>query len=297
MDFFNFDFFDSLPPAVKYLSTSGIILTVATLISSGLRKLMNRFIKKKAYAIHVDPTSYNFFKNASSSLIFLIALIFIFNTIPQLKHLGTTLLAGAGILAAAVGFASQAAFSNIVGGIFIILSRPFRVGDTISINTNLIGQVEDITLRHTVIRDIENRRIIIPNSTMNNSTIINSSIVHEYVRQQIDIGISYDSNIDKAIRLIQEEAEKLPLFIDGRTQEEITSNMDKVVVRVTELGDFAVNLRAYVWGQGHLKAFELQCDLLKAIKIRFDKEGIEIPFPYRTLVFKKDIENIPSESE
>lgn len=289
MDAIGLGIIDTLPPIVKHLSLTVIILTIATVISSGLRKLMNRFIKRKAYAIHVDPTSYNFFKNASSSVIYLIALIMIFNTIPPLKHLGTTLLAGAGILAAAVGFASQAAFSNIVGGVFIILSRPFRVGDTISLDTGLIGQVEDITLRHTVIRDIEFRRIVIPNSTMNTSIIVNSTIVNENVRQQVDIGISYDSDIEHASRIIKEEAVKLPQFIDGRSQEEIDSGAELVMVKLTELGDFAVNLRAYVWARGHLKAFELKCELLKAVKNRFDREGIEIPFPYRTLVFKKDL--------
>jgi len=71
------------------------------------------------------------------------------------------MLAGAGILAVAVGFASQAALSNIISGVFVVIFKPFRVGDRLKIN-ELTGVVEDITLRHTVIRDLENKRIIIP---------------------------------------------------------------------------------------------------------------------------------------
>lgn len=290
MDFSKYNPLGNFPPYVEHIIVSAVIIFFAVLISTTLRKILNRFIKKRAIALHVDPTSYNFFKNASSSVIYIIAVIMVFNTIPQLKQIGTTLLAGAGILAAAVGFASQAAFSNIVGGVFIIMSRPFSVGDTISLESGLIGQVEDITLRHTVIRDIEFRRIIIPNATMNTATIVNSNIINANVRQQIDIGIAYDANIDHAMAIIKEESLNHPSYVDGRSEEEIEAGLDKVAVRVTELGDFAVNLRAYVWAVGHMRAFEMKCDILKSVKERFDKEGIEIPFPYRTIVYKNDIE-------
>lgn len=80
-----------------------------------------------------------------------------------LRTVATSLLAGAGILAVAVGFASQQALSNIVSGIMIVIFKPFRVNDRLNIGTTFNGIVEDITLRHTVIRDFENKRIIVPN--------------------------------------------------------------------------------------------------------------------------------------
>ena len=86
------------------------------------------------------------------------------NSIPSLKNLGTALFAGAGVMAAVKGFASQAAFSNIISGVFVILFKPFRVGDIVQLTNGLKGKVTDITFRHTVIKDYENRRIIIPNS-------------------------------------------------------------------------------------------------------------------------------------
>lgn len=64
-----------------------------------------------------------------------------------------------------------------------------------------------------------------------------------------------------------------------------------VIVRVIELADFSVNLKLYVWSRNNDEAFVLKCDLLKSVKERFDREGIEIPFPYRTIVFKKENEN------
>jgi len=199
------------------------------------------------------------------------------------------LFAGAGIIAAIVGFASQKAFANIVSGIFILMFKPFRVSDIIELANGKKGAVEEITLRHTIIKDYENRRIIIPNSQISDQTIENSSITDEEIKKWVEFGISYDSNMDKAIAIIREEADKHPYFLDKRTEEEKQNNVPSVLVRVTGHGDYSINLRAYVWAKNNDNGYVLKCDLLKSVKERFDKEGVEIPFPYRTIVFKKDI--------
>lgn len=267
----------------------GTIL-IALILSIVFRKLMNITIKRYSKIIKSDPTNFSFLKNAVPFIIFTAAIIFIFYKIPFLKSIGTALFAGAGILAAIFGFASQKAFANIVSGIFILIFKPFRVGDIIEMSNANKGTVEEITLRHTIIKDYENRRIIVPNSTISDDTIINSNITDENIRKFIEFGISYDSDVDKAIKIIQEEAEKHPNFIDGRTKEEKGKNIPPVIVRMVSHGDFSINLRAYVWASGNNNAFEMKCDLLYSVKKRFDHENIEIPFPYRTIVYKKDIE-------
>jgi small-conductance mechanosensitive channel len=260
------------------------------------RKLVNIFIKRYSKLIKTDPTNFSFLKNAIPFIFFTAAIIFIFYKIPYLKSLGAAMFAGAGIIAAIVGFASQKAFSNIVSGIFILIFKPFRVGDTLEISNSRKGFVEEITLRHTVIRDYENRRVIIPNSLISDDILINSSISDESIRKFIEFGISYDSDVDKAIAIIQEEAEKHPYFIDYRSNEEKQKGIPPVLVRMIGHGDFSINLRAYVWSANNDTAFALSCDILKSVKKRFDHEGIEIPFPYRTIVFKKDIE-APSDKD
>ena len=237
--------------------------------------------------LNVDPTKYNFFKNAVSFIVFIIAIMIIFYRIPELKAYGVTLFAGAGVFAAIIGFASQSAFSNIITGIFLVIFKPFRVGDHIAISNNMSGEVEDITLRHTVIRNYENRRIVIPNSVVSNETIINSSLNEDETCMYIGIGISYDSNIDLAMKIIQEEAQKHSNFLDRRSKEDINEKKPAVMVRVIDFGDSSVNLRGYVWAKNPVDGFAMKCDLNKAIKERFDKEGVEIPFPYRTIVYKE----------
>ena len=197
------------------------------------------------------------------------------------------MLTGAGILAVVAGIASQHALSNIMSGIFIIIFKPFRVNDRLLIKNTFSGIVEDITLRHTVIRDFENKRIIIPNTVISNEVIVNSNFANEKICKWIDISISYDSDLGIAKNILREEVEKHPLHVDPRTPEEITEGVPEVQVRVIGLGDFSVNLRAWAWAKDAPDGFVLACDLLESIKLRFDREGIEIPFPHRTIVYKE----------
>ncbi len=266
-----------------------IIIVLAAILTKGIRWLINTTLVTSADKLKIEPTRYKFFKNAASFIIWLIALGAIVSLIPKLKTLAITLFAGAGILVAIIGFAAQQAFSNIINGIFIVIFKPFRVGDIIKVGTLDYGIVEDITLRHTVIKNFENKRIIIPNSVVGSETIVNDSIEDSKICRWIEVGISYDSSIDLAIKIIQEEALKHPACIDARTQQQIDKDDSQVAVRVLGFGDFSVNLRAYVWASDSSAAFRMHSDLNKVIKERFDREGIEIPFPYRTLVYKKDM--------
>ncbi|MGB5238969.1 MAG: mechanosensitive ion channel domain-containing protein [Flavobacteriaceae bacterium] len=132
---------------LDYIILVVAILLVAFIILKILRYLLGKFLKRSSKDLNVDPTQYYFLKNALSFVIYLAAIIVIMYSIPELKQLGVTLFAGAGILAAIIGFASQSAFANIISGIFVVIFKPFRVGDTVEISKQYFGTVEDITLR------------------------------------------------------------------------------------------------------------------------------------------------------
>jgi len=271
---------------IQYLIAASVITILAIILSRILRKLIKVYFERSSHILKVDPTRYKFLRNAVSFVVFMLAITLIFYTIPELRTIGITLFAGAGIFAAIIGFASQEAFSNIISGIFIVIFKPFRVGDNIKIGELHHGTVEDITLRHTIINNFENRRIVIPNTVISGQTIINSTIEDERVCSFIEFGISYDSDLDNAIRIIRDEAEKHIFCIDNRSQEEIESGLPKVIVRALGFGDSAINLRAYAWANTSREGFVMKCDLFESLKKRFDAEDIEIPYPHRTLVFK-----------
>ena len=277
------EFFEK--PPIKHLLIVIVILVSAFVISRLLRVAAKRLINKSSLKLQVDPKQYNFLLYGINLVIFIAALILIFYSIPGLKSLGITLFASAGFITAILLFASQQALSNIVSGVFIVGSKPFRVNDIIKVGAHRIGKVEDITLRHTVIRDFENRRIIIPNSVINSEVIINSTILDQAICNFVEFGISYDSDVDKAIEIITEEALKHPNFIDHRSDEEKASGVPPVKIRLIGFGDSSVNLRAHIWTQDHMTGFTLKGDMFKSVKELFDKQGIEIPFPYRTVVF------------
>lgn len=262
------------------------VLAVAFIVSRVLRVVIGRFIRSAATKLKVDPTRYNFFKNAVDFIIFLIAAIIIFRSIPYFRTVGTTLLTGAGVLAAIVGFASQSAFSNIISGFFLVIFKPFSVGDRVRIGQLYTGDVEDITLRHTVIKDFENRRIVIPNSVISNETIINSTLTDEKICVFIEVPIAFSAPVNKAIEIIKQECLRHPHCIDNRSPEELTKGEDQVMVRVITYGDFGLQLRGYVWTNNATLAFELKCDVLKSVQERFLKEQIEFGYPGRVMINK-----------
>lgn len=262
------------------------VLAVAFIVSRVLRFLIGRFIRNAAQKLKVDPTRYNFFKNAMDFIVFLIAAIIIFRSIPAFRAVGTTLLTGAGVLAAIVGFASQSAFSNIISGFFLVIFKPFSVGDRVRIGQLYTGDVEDITLRHTVIKDFENRRIVIPNSVISNETIINSTLTDEKICVFIEVPIAFTAPVNKAIEIIREVCMNHPHCIDNRSPEELTKGETQVMVRVITYGDFGLQLRGSVWTNTPTLAFELKCDVLKVVQERFLQEQIEFGYPGRVMITK-----------
>jgi len=270
-----------------------LFIIIMTFFSvSLLRFLLKRhFQRKSPRMFRLDHTQYSFINHFMSALIYLIGMGIAIYIIPSFRAFSVSLFAGAGVLAVILGFASQQAVSNIISGIFIVAFRPFRVGDWIKVKDveGVSGIVEDITLRHTMIKNFENKRIVIPNSVINNEIIENKNIEDNKVCEFLEMDISYDSNVDKAMKIMQEEAAKHPLFIDVRTDDEKADKVHPVRVKVLGFKDSAVILRAWVWAKNPINAFFMACDLKKSIKDRFDRSGIEIPFPYRTIVYKKDL--------
>jgi len=275
------------PLYLEYLILIVVTIIVVSILVYLVRKALDFLIKKNSTLLNTDPTNFIFLRNSISYVLYAIGLFWIFHKIPYFSALGNAMFAGAGVLAAVIGFASQKAFSNIIGGLFILIFKPFRVADVIEISNSRVGVVEEITLRHTIIRDFEARRIVIPNSQISDETIINSSITDDKIRKHIEVGISYDSNVDHAMEIMKEEILQHALLLDNRTEEDKMEGIEIVPVVLLSLGDSSVNLRAYAWTQNVSDAFKLKCDVLKSIKERFDNEAIEIPFPHRTLVMKK----------
>lgn len=265
--------------------TGAVALALVVIIVAWVASIATtRLLQRPLWAVgrlkrRVDETVVRYILRIKNLAIFLIAALVYASLVPSLRALVGAFVAGAGVTALVLGFAAKSALANLISGLFLAIYRPFRIGDKVTIEDEY-GTVEDITLRHTVVRTWEYKRLIIPNEKIDSMTLINYSIIDPLMLCTVELGVSYDTDIDLARRLILEEANKCPQRLE---------KADEPWVRVISHSDFAIKLRLYVWVQDMDAAWLGKFWLLEHIKKRFDREGVEIPFPYRTVVFKKDL--------
>lgn len=276
----------SLRWIIVFLIKGAIIYLFVRILTGITKYLFHRSLTRSSNTM-LDVTKVSFLRQIVVIAIYIIGIGGFLSLIPGMEKVSTSILASAGIVAMAVSLASQDALSNVVGGLFIIFSHPFKLGDYIEVDSTIKGTVKEITLRHTVIRDAENRMILVPNNKINSSTIINSSYGDTATCAFVEVGVSYTVDLNHAIDIMRDEIMKHSALIDHRTEDEKKSGVPQVVIRVTNLGDSAITLRAYAWAATVGSAFAMKCDLLKAVKERFDKESIEIPYPYYNIVAAK----------
>ncbi len=270
---FKYNLIDTLIVAV-------LILFTAILISRLLKKLIIKHTKVNT----------KFILRMKSILVYTMAGYACLSLFTPFHAIMTPILASGGVLALIFGLAAQEAIGNFVNGIMITMFKPFKIGDLIKVNNGeLIGTVYDISLRHTIIETYENTKIVIPNSAMNKAILENVSSVESHKANFLLIGISYESNLKKAMKIIEEEVMAHPNFLDIRSKEEIANHKKpSVIIRLIDFADSSMQLRATVYSKNNAEGFAMLSDLRISIKQRFDKEGIEIPYPHRTITYKHE---------
>lgn len=250
-----------------------ILLISSIIINKVIEKI---FEKNKA----TNVIYMKFFKNVLKSIVYIIAFASMLGQIPGFSKFTNTILAGSGIFAAVIGLAAQESFSNILSGLFISLFKPFDIGDRIRlVGDDTAGFVEDITLRHTIIRTYMNVRIIIPNSIIGSAKIENSSY-SKGASYPIDVTIAYENieKIEQAMQIMEDVVTSHPLFYDTRTKEAIDRGDKPVKVLCNSLESSGVNLRVLMWTE-HISDNPVACSECRMeILKRFEKNNIEIPY-------------------
>ena len=255
-----------------WVAVSIVLILVGTfLISKLFRKIFKVLIKNQE--IH-----HLFIQNVFSFIIYFCGIILAIKQIPEAYEMLSTVLAGSGLIAVVVGFAAQESLANIISGWFISIFQPFEVGDRVKlVDNNIVGTIEDITSRHTVIKTFINSRVIVPNSVMSTAIIENSHIVDERASSFLDVYVSYDSDVERAREIIGETIKEHPLVIDVRSEEDIASGVLQVNVMVREFGSYGIGLRASVWTANINDNFSSCSEIRLKILERFREEGIKIP--------------------
>lgn len=269
---------------ILYLSIVAIITIV---IASSVHIWFKNSIKRKIVE-NEDPTAFKFLRYIAVIVVYTIGALIALLAFPSLKGVAQTALGGAGVIALIAGVASQEALSNLVGGVFIISFKPFKIGDIIKVTDTMVGTVVDITMRHTVLRNFENKMIVIPNAMINKEKLINYNLFDLKICDRIEFQISYESDLDLAKSIMNEECEAHPLIIDNRSAVEILDGSAIVRTGLVSINDSTLTVRAWCWSRNYMDSFDMRCDILESVKKRFDAEGIDLAYPHRTITFKDE---------
>jgi small-conductance mechanosensitive channel len=243
------------------------VWVVARIVSGMVRLGMN--------GVEGVPTS-SLIPNAVKIVIILIGFIFFlgdlgYDIFPIIGALGI------GGLAAALAF--QDTLANLFSGFTILASHKVRAGDYIQLNTGETGFVTDINWRETTIRDFSNNLVIIPNAQITSNIITNFNLPQNDIFVELIIGVGYDSDLEQVERVVKETAREVYAAVIGM---ELTSDP---VFFYTAFADSAINFKLKVMVNRFEERMKVQHQLIKAIHRRFQLEGIEIPFPQRTVHF------------
>jgi small-conductance mechanosensitive channel len=182
----------------------------------------------------------------------------------------TTLLGAAGIAGVAIGFASQTSLSNIISGVFLVWEEPFQIGDVLQVGSTS-GVVQSIELLSTKLRTFDNKYVRIPNETLIKSEVTN--ITRFPVRRlDINLGVAYKEDIGRVIKILKEIADLNPNCLDE----------PEPIILFRGFGESSLDFLFGVWFAKE-DFIQLRNSIYREIKERFDQEGIEIPFPHRTI--------------
>jgi small-conductance mechanosensitive channel len=183
-----------------------------------------------------------------------------------------------GLLSVGIGFGLQNVTSNFVAGLILLFERPIKVGDRVTIG-ELEGDVLEINIRSTTVRSLKNISIIVPNSDFVSSKVINWSHGDPKIRLEIEVGVSYNSDLDTVLRVLKEVASENREVLDN----------PKPDVLLWEFGDSAWIMMLRVWIDNPKRHPLVRSDLNCAIVRSFRNNGIEIPFPQRDLHFRSPL--------
>ncbi|MGJ8561990.1 MAG: mechanosensitive ion channel family protein [Alphaproteobacteria bacterium] len=237
------------------------------------RRVSTAMLKWTTKNEKIDTTLGSFF-SASVRYVILIGALLLAVTI-----LGANVASILGIFAAmtlAIGLALQGSMSNVAAGLLLIILRPYQIGDYVEV-AGEEGTVEDLSIFATTLRTLDNIKIIVSNGEVRGGNIKNLTTMGER-RVDIDFGIDYGDDINKAIKIITSTAAK-----DDR----IIKTPNPPWAKVSCLNDSSVDIQLRVWCKA-ADYWDVRFDMLKAVKEAFDKGGISIPYPHVVEITKSE---------
>ena len=248
------------------------------------------FVKKRRHSIQI-----NFLKGCCKAMIVITLGIKIVSLSDTMSGFTNQILMSSSLIVVVLGFVFQEGLSNIVHGFILTIFMPFQIGDRIHTTIDgesITGYIKSIDLRNTVIQNVMNSsHIIVPNSKMDLCVLDNQYFDENTCSSNfLDLSVTYESDLEKAIRIVEETIAANPLVVKAREEKNIK---DPVTVMVRELGDSGIYLRASVTTLTVEENFSACSDIRRELVRRFGKEAdVEFAYPHMQLVGADTAEQI-----
>jgi small conductance mechanosensitive channel len=264
-------------PLVQVLITVLIIIIIQIIIRDTIDRVVARIGHTHKYTNEIEgrkreATLTKIFRTASGVVLWAIGIIVILG---QLHVNLATLITGAGVIGIIIGIGAQSAIKDFLAGIFIITENQYRVGDIVSLSTTtggmdgVTGVVEDVSIRITKLRDLHGNLHIVPNGLAG----VITNLSYKFANVNIDVGVSYASDIDKVEKVMNEVGKKMAA--EAPWDDKIIEPIQ--FLRLDDFGDSSITIKAL----GKVKPatqWETAAEFRRRLKIAFEKNGIEIPF-------------------
>jgi len=283
---------------VTWLIEHGIPILIIVIVGAVLWFALNKFlppIVRRAVARTKDKESKEGMEKRTNTLVAIfkgiarvfIIIVVIMMILPELGVDIVPLVAGLGIAGLALGFGAQYLIRDLIAGIFIILENQYRVGDVVRV-ADIGGLVENVTLRKTVLRDLDGIVHHVPNGEIRAA----SNFTRHFARVNLNVSVAYDTDLDHAISVVNRVGKELAE--DAKWRKVIKSPPQ--VLRVDNLGDSGIDIKIL----GDVKPMEqwaVMGELRLRIKKAFDAEGIEIPWPHTKVYFGSPLPDFPKKED
>lgn len=266
--------YNLLPPA--WIADGILVWKVSCLLIATIfcARLVGRYVHENTISFSGEIPATSLIENVVRGVVYMVGVLVILQT---LEISVAPVLTALGVGGLAVALALQDTLSNLFAGITIIASRKIRPGQFIQLEGGQEGYVTDITWRNTTIHTLPNHMVIIPNAKLASSIVTNSYLPSPDIGFRVEVGVHYDSDLDQVEQVALATAKTvLEAHPDAKTEEE-------PVIRFREFADSSINMAVIIRVAEWSEQFAIRHEMIKALHKSFNKAGIVIPFPIRTL--------------
>mgnify|MGYP003639800226 CR=1 FL=1 len=273
-DFLQVTLFKIQDTPVTFLSLIIFVLFIVSFsfLASFIKRLLNNRILPKF--IHDSGLRYTLARMSQ----YVIVIIGMFVSFQFLGIDLTGLAVIFGFLSVGIGFGLQNITSNFISGLIVLFERPISVGDRVEVN-NIEGDVQEINIRSTTVKTLDNISIIVPNSQFVSQDVVNYSHGDTTYRLHINVGVAYGSNLDDVLKALKEVAEESENVLKNPVHD----------IHLRNFGDSSWDMKLLVWIPDVKNKYRIQNELNQAIVRKFKNMDIEIPFPQRDINFRNAI--------